>query len=145
MAKLDRFGISLMEIVVVLSIVGVFAVMVLPNYVNQVEAQRGNAALATINMLRVSINDCVISKGLEPPNNDLPTACSGVSSDNSLQASLGITIPQDGFVYSAGSVADGLYEIEARRGGDGILMNINARTGAINVCSGTGPFINVCR
>ncbi len=143
--KIKNNGFTLVEIIIVLVILGVLVTIALPGLFAQIERNRAQEAINTMNFIKSSIETC----GLQ--NNYQFSQCNNWTSLNMLDPSYN-TPPGSNmgsnFIYTLGggnAYGLGTYSIKATR--TGILANfvvVNRNSDGSVTCTGNGAYVGFC-
>ena len=139
-SRKNRNAFTLIEITVVLIILGITAVIGVPSIFAQIERNKAQEAISTINTIRSAIESC----GADNSNNfNLCNTFPTMGMDNPSNSTG--TNPSSNFNYViSGATATGQYIITATR--VGISANtITVTRGAGSVgCAGAGAYVGSC-
>ena len=136
----NKSGFTLIEIIVVLIIVGVLVSISLPNLFRQIERNRAQKALNTMNYIRAAIESCGVNN-----NNSFDTSCDqfsqlNIDNPNNTEFSFAIT------GTNATSTDVGGYTITATRQGavGGNTVKLTRSTTGLLTCEGEGNYAGFC-
>ena len=138
---------TLIEIFVVLIILGVIAALAFPGIFAQIERQRGQEALNSMNLIKSAMESCGVQNSYnfrQCIDSVTPANTWGIiGMDNPSGANFTYTIPESS-VTAGGGGAQGSYVIVATRTSSGDTITITRASSGISSCVGTGAFNGFC-